>query len=55
MEAKIKKLAENQEKLVNKILELEKQIVALTENNNQAMDAVGQIKKILWKIKKEDI
>ena len=55
MDAQIKKLAENQEKLVNKILELEKKIVVLTENSNQAMDAVGQIKKILWKIKQKDI
>jgi len=51
----VKKLAENQEKLVNKILELEKKIEVLTEDNKKAMFVCSELQKIIWKIKKDNI
>jgi hypothetical protein len=55
MQDKIKKLAENQEKLVNKILELEKKIEVLTEDNKKSVFICSELQKIIWKIKQKDI
>lgn len=50
MQEKIKKLAQNQEKMVNKILELEKKIEVLIEDNKKSVFICSELQKIIWKI-----